>query len=222
MFAAAARAFAQIPDPAFQRVLWRAFAWSAGVFCALMALAWWGLVSTRWFDFGWLEGLVDALGWVAALIVAALLFPAIAVSVVSFMLEDVARAVEARHYPALPAARAQGISEAVAGALKLALIALALNVLALPLYLVPGLNVFVFYGMNGYLLGREYFELVACRRLDSAGTRALWRRYRGRLWLAGVAIAFLLSIPFVGWAMPTVATAFALHLFESLRRRAGA
>jgi len=38
---------------------------------------------------------------------------------------------------------------------------------ALPLYIfVPGVNLVLFYGLNGYLLGREYFAMVAMRRLD--------------------------------------------------------
>ena len=219
MLAALAKAIGQIHDPVFRAVAWRAFGFSALAFFALLALAWWLVVSTRLFDLFWLETVVDALGWIAGLIVALLLFPAVAVTVLSFMLEDVARAVEARYYPDLPPARAQSLAEAASGAARLALLAFVLNAVALPLYFVPVLNVFVFYGLNGYLLGREYFELVAVRRLDADAVRRLWRRHRGRLCAAGVVITFLLSLPVIGWAMPTVAAAFALHLFEPLRRR---
>jgi CysZ protein len=94
-----------------------------------------------------------------------------------------------------------------------------LNILALPLYFVPIINVFVFYLLNGYLLGREYFELVAARRFDAAGTRRLRRKFRGRVMLAGVVIAFLLTVPIVNLVTPVVATGFMLHVFERLRRR---
>ena len=100
---------------------------------------------------------------------------------------------------------------------------LGLNLLALPLYLlllfVPPFNLFVFYLLNGYLLGREYFELVAARRLDTAGVRRLRRAYRGRLLLAGAVIAFLLTVPIVNLVTPIIATGFMLHVFEGLRRR---
>lgn len=212
------RAFAQLADPAFRAVLVRAAAWSAGVFAALLALAWGALMATRFVDLDWLETLMDALGGLAALVIAFLLFPAAAAAAVSFFLEDIARAVEARHYPAAPPPRPQGGREAVMGALRLALLAVGLNALALPVYaLAPGLNVFVFYGMNGYLVGREYFDLVGCRRLAPAEVRGLWRRRRVRLWLAGVAIAFLASLPVVGWSAPALGVAVALHLFERLR-----
>jgi uncharacterized protein involved in cysteine biosynthesis len=79
----------------------------------------------------------------------------------------------------------------------------------------------VFYALNGYLLGREYFELVALRRLDESSTRALRKAYQGSIFLSGVMIAVLTSVPLVNLAAPVIATAFMVHLFESLRRRVG-
>lgn len=218
MLAALAKSFVQLNDPVFLRVMARGFLWSTAAFLVLVALSWWIIASIHYFGIGWLDTVIDVLGGAAALVIAGLLFPSIALMVVSLLLEDIAGAVEAKHYPGLPPPRPQGIGEQVASAIQLAVVALALNLLVLPLYFVPMVNVFVFYGLNGYLLGREYFELVGARRLEIAGIRSLWRRYRGRLCLAGAVITFLLSIPFIGWAMPTVATAFMLHRFEALRR----
>ena len=87
------------------------------------------------------------------------------------------------------------------------------------LLFVPPLNLFVFYGLNGYLLGREYFELVAVRRFDVTVVGRLRRRYRGKVFMAGVVIAFLLSLPLINIVMPVVATAFMVHVFEDVRRR---
>ena len=40
-------------------------------------------------------------------------------------------------------------------------------VISLLLIWLPPINLFIFYGLNGYLLSREYFELVALRHLDA-------------------------------------------------------
>jgi hypothetical protein len=59
------------------------------------------------------------------------------------------------------------------------------NLLASPIYvLAPGINLFVFPGLNGYLFGREYFEVVALRRLDAETARALRHRFDGRVFAA--------------------------------------
>jgi uncharacterized protein involved in cysteine biosynthesis len=78
----------------------------------------------------------------------------------------------------------------------------------------------VFYGLNGYLLGREYFETVALRRLDPKRASELRRREKWRVFLAGVIITLLLTVPFLNLIAPVIATAFMLHLFESVRRAA--
>ncbi len=221
MISALARAFGQLPDPPFRRVIFRTFLWSVALSVALFLAASWGVTLIQATGIGWLDGTIEFLGAAAAFVIAILLFPGLAVIVVGFFLEDIARAVEARYYPNLPEPRHQPLREAVWAATKLAAITVVLNLLILPVYLVPVINVFVFYGLNGYLLGREYFELAALRRTDDADARQMRRRHRTRVFIAGVVITFLLSIPFVNWFMPVIAAAFIVHEFERLRSRAG-
>ncbi len=193
MFAALSKTIAQFSDPAFRGVLLRALAASTALFVvvwigAWLALSWAGAALSDWIAAQDVDGyMVTVLQWlfgalsVAGVLVASfLLFPAATVLILSFLLEDIAAAVERRHYPGLPAARDQPVLEAIRAALAFAGVTILLNLLALPLYLlllfVPPLNLFVFYGLNGYLLGREYFELVALRRLEETVARRLRRR----------------------------------------------
>ncbi len=101
--------------------------------------------------------------------------------------------------------------------LKLAGLSLLANLLALPFLIVffP-LYVVIVYGINGYLLGREYFEMAALRRLSRAEARDAFAQNRGRFVGAGVVIAFLSTLPIVNLIAPIIATAFMVHLFESV------
>jgi uncharacterized protein involved in cysteine biosynthesis len=214
MFAALAKAFGQLSDPAFRRVLVRSVLAALIVFIAVWIAAWFGLSWVGEALSGWVaqqepggfwvevfDWVFGAAGVVGVLVASFFLFPGVMVV----------------------AAREQPIGEAVVAALIFAAVTLLLNLLALPFYLlllfVPPLNLFVFYLLNGYLLGREYFELVAARRFDATGAGRLRRKYRGRVMLAGVVIAFLLTVPIVNLVTPVVATGFMLHVFERLRRR---
>jgi uncharacterized protein involved in cysteine biosynthesis len=236
MFSALAKAFGQLSDPAFRRVLLRSVLAALVVFIAVWVAAWIGLSWLGEALSGWVaaqepggfwvevvEWVFGAAGVVGVLIASFFLFPGVMLVALTLMLDDIAEAVERRHYPELPPARAQPIGEAVTTALAFAAVMLLLNLIALPFYLlllfVPPLNLFVFYLLNGYLLGREYFELVAARRFDADGVRRLRRRYKGRVMLAGVVIAFLVTVPIVNLVTPVVATGFMLHVFERLRRR---
>jgi CysZ protein len=131
----------------------------------------------------------------------------------------VIEAVERRYYPDLPPAPGMSFAQSTLGAIRFALVALALNLLVLPLYLLPGANVILYLALNGYLLGREYFEQVAQRRLDWRSVAQLRRADRTRLWWAGVWIAALLTVPVLNLIAPVIATCFMVHLFEGPSRR---
>jgi CysZ protein len=218
MFTALARSFGQLPDPVFRRVMVRSLLWSILVYVVLVAACWQIVENVSLLQNGLLDVMVRLAAGVAAVALATLFFPGIVMGVEGFMLEDVAQAVDRRHYPHLPA-RPQGWGELIASTVRLLLATVVLNVLALPVYLfVPGLNLVVFYLLNGYLLGREYFELAAMRRMDFAAARRLRRRHGWRVIEAGALITVLLSIPVAGWFFPVVATAFMVHLVEELRQ----
>jgi uncharacterized protein involved in cysteine biosynthesis len=141
----------------------------------------------------------------------------------SLLLEPAAAAVEARHYPGLGPARVQPFREVLNEAARFATLAIVANVLALPIYValafLPLINLFVFYSLNGYLLGREYFGSVALRRLEAKQARETWRANRSRAFLAGVIVAILLTIPLLNLAAPIIAVSLMLHLFQSVRQK---
>ena len=236
MFSALAKALRQCSDPAFRQVLLRSLGFSLVVFVLLWVvagalLAWgggwlldWIAAEGVWQDV--LEVVFGAAGVGGVLFASFILFPAVMVMVMSFLLEDIAAAVEARHYPALPPARPQPIGEMLRSGLAFAAITVAINLLALPFYLLliflPPFNLILFYLVNGILFGREYFEIVAFRRLPPLEAKRLRRRYRRRLFLAGVLITVMMTIPIFNLLAPIVATGFMVHVFEDLRRRAGA
>lgn len=221
MISALAKAFSQLGDPRIRRVIWLSVGLAIAVLAAL-AIALWFLIDWAAGLTGWLDTLAEFAAGLGVVLLAWLLFPAAIGLTVGLFLEQVADAVEARFYPGLPAPRAQSVREAIATGVRFALAALALNVLVLPLYVVlifvPPFNLILFYALNGYLLGREYFETVALRRLDARQARALRQAQSGRVFLAGAIIAFLLTIPFVNLVAPVIGTAFMVHLFEPMRR----
>ena len=137
----------------------------------------------------------------------------------ALLVDPISDAVERRHYPGLPPPRREALIEGVLSGLRLAGLALVLNLLLLPLYLVPGLNVALFYGLNGYLVARAYFEQVAVRRVALVEARALFRDHRLKLWLGGIIMTFVATVPLLNFTVPIVATALMTHMLEDLRAR---
>jgi len=211
ILAALAKAVAQLPDPSFRRVLWRGLGIAAVLYAALLYAAHW-MLAAFWPD-SWL---VSVFGTLAAFVVLSIVFPAFATACIALFADDIAEAVERRHYPHLPPGRVPPIGVVAIEAAKFLALSLTLNLLALPLYLLglvfPPFNLFVFCLLNGYLLGREYFDLVAQRHHAPADARRLRRAMRWQRLLAGMAIALLFSVPLINLAMSLVATAAMVHL----------
>ena len=88
------------------------------------------------------------------------------------------------------------------------------NLLALLLLLVPGVNLIAFFVVNGYLLGREFFEFAAMRCRSEADAKALRRRNAGTVFGAGLLIAAVLSVPIVNLLAPLFAAAMMVHLHK--------
>jgi uncharacterized protein involved in cysteine biosynthesis len=211
-------AVAEVFEPQLRRVVLTALGLTLAVFVALWTTVAWLLFNTELFTWWWLDEALDLLGTLAALALSWFLFPAVVMLIVGLFLDRVVEAVERRHYPDLPPPRGVAVGASILAALRLGLVALALNLLLLPAYLLlPGLNLLLFWGVNGYLLGREYFEVVALRRLDPAAARAMRRSRAAAVFLAGIVIALLLSVPILNLAAPVIGAAFMLHLFETWR-----
>ena len=217
MFRALGRTVSQMLDPALFGVLLTSLIAAS----LLLATLWFGIAELvgrlNLSAVGWLNWIERILVGAGAIFLTAALFGTIAAAIAGLFVERVARAVERRWYPGLPAARPQGLGEQISAGFSFLLTAIATNLLALPLYLIWGANVPIFLGVNGYLLGRQYFELVAARRLDYRQSRALWRARRWELLLAGGMIAGLSVLPLADLLTPVVATAFMLHIVYGFR-----
>jgi len=170
----------------------------------------------QFLDLAWLDLIAHLIG--GALLVAGLvlLYPAAVVLISGLFAETVMEAVERRHYPGLPPLRPYGVGEAILDALRFAGKVLLLNLLAIPFYLIPMLNVIAFVLVNAYILGREYFEMVASRRLGPVQVREVRRAHRTELVFAGATILMLMMVPGLGLLMPVVGSAFMVHVFHRL------
>ncbi len=220
-----ARALAQIGDPRFFRVLILGLALTIALLIGVYALFVWALDAfiPGSFTLPWIGevgGVHTVIGWGSALIVLILsvfLMVPVASAFTGFFVEDVAQAVEDRHYPRLPPVPRLPLGDSLIDAANFLGLMLIANLLALILYFFAGPFIpLIFWAINGYLLGREYFTLVAMRRLGRDGARALRARHSGTIWLAGVLMAAPLSIPIVNLLIPVLGVATFTHLFHAL------
>ena len=214
------RAFVQLPDPVLRRALLGSILGACIAIALAAVLSWWLVSSLGMFGNGLADSIAAAGGAVLVVIGALLFFPSTVMVVAGFFLDSVADAVEARYWPRVAPPRRRGLREVLVAGLSLLAITLTMNLVLLPVYafalFIPGLGLVLFYGLNGYLFGREFFDSIATRSLEPADARAVRRRYRGRILLAGVVITVLTTVPVLNLAAPILATAFMTNLFHGL------
>ncbi len=135
-------------------------------------------------------------------------------------LEEVAEAVEDVHYPSLPKAAAIPFVEGLRDSLGFLGVLIAANVVALVLYVFfAPFAPFIFWGLNGFLLGREYYTLAAMRRVGRDGARQRRKRHFVTIWAAGILMALPLTVPLVNLLVPILGAATFTHLFHMLKGR---
>ncbi|TGD42972.1 hypothetical protein EEB11_11935 [Pseudotabrizicola sediminis] len=221
------KALRQLSDPRFRRVMVLGVLLSLALLVAVYA-GFLVLIQTFIPDsiaipfVGPVEGLDTLLSWGSALLMIGLsvfLMMPVASAFTGLFLEDVAQAVEDRHYPALPPAPRIPLGDALVDAANFFALLIAVNALALILYAFAGPFIpVVFWAVNGLLLGREYFTLVAMRRLGRERAKALRKQHWGKVWLAGTLMAAPLSVPLVNLLIPVLGAATFTHLFHRLNR----
>lgn len=215
MISAVSKSIAQLSDPAFRSVIVKSLiaAVIAQVLAFILIYQLAGLIPVS--DWEWMNSVVEIFSGIGAFIIALLIFPLAMSAVIGVLLDDIADAVEAKHYPTDPISRDIPLWSSIYDAIKFFAVIILFNLLVLPLYFIPVVNLFVYYLLNGYLLSREFFQQVAVRHHDVRTVNKLRKIGNMEIFLTGVAIAFCMTIPILNLIVPIVATATMVHLYKS-------
>ncbi len=218
-------AVSQLSDARFRRVFMIGIGLSLALLIGFTAGFSW-LVETSTPEEAWLpvlgevRWLNDLLSWGAAFLLAFLsifLMVPVASAITSMFLDDVADAVEGVHYPDLTPATRTSFGDALRDTVNFLGVLIAANLLAILLYVffAPA-ALFIFWGLNGFLLGREYYTMAAIRRVGRKRAKELRRKNFGTIWMAGILMAMPLSIPLINLLIPILGAATFTHLFHLL------
>ena len=221
------KAIGQLPDSRFRSVLWRGIgitiALLIGLYAILLQLVEW--LTTEPISLpgvGEITWLGDLLSWGSLALVFVLsifLMVPVASAITSLFLDEVAQAVEDKHYPTLLPATKVTFAEGMRDTVNFLGVLVAANIFAIILYVIfPFAAFFIFYALNGFLLGREYFQLAAMRRVGRDGAKALRSQHLGAIWAAGCLMAVPLTIPLINLVIPILGAATFTHLFHRLNR----
>ncbi len=220
------RSWQQLLHPKFRSVFLTAVAAAAAtlIISTLILNAYWPESFTsgwEWLDeFG--NEIASAGFWMVAMAGSYLLFPGIVTMVMGLLADQIATAVEEEYYPNRPGTRRVSVGETIASAAKLTLMMIIINLLALfpyllLLFLSAGTGTLaLFIAINGYLLGREYFEMVAIRHVDRHAAKEARVTHSGKVFMVGALIAGMFLVPFLNILAPILGAAIMTHIVHQL------
>jgi CysZ protein len=212
MFRNISRTIEQMNDGPFLRVLLISVGTTILLMAVMLGLAFWGAQYIPQFGWNWVDRAVDWLLGLGLVIGSIFLILPVSGLFVGLMLDPIAEAVEDKYYPDGPGGRSQPFWPGIWTGIRFVLIFLVANLAALIVYLIfLPIGPFLFLAVNGYLVGREYFELAGHRLLSPADVRALRRGRRGQVFLSGLVIALLMMVPVVNLLAPLFGTALMVH-----------
>ncbi len=216
------RSWQQLLHPRFRSVFFTALIAAtltlAGLIWALDS--YWPEQGTTGID--WLD---QATFWMVALFGSYIVFPGLVTMVMGFLTDKIADAVEEEYYPNRKGMRKVALGDVIFGALKLTLLVILVNIIAFVPYVVllfTGIGTLLLFVMvNGFLLGREYFEMVAIRHMPAREVNRMRRLYGGKIFMGGAMIAALFAVPFLNLLAPIIGAAMMTHIFHFLAHEDG-
>jgi CysZ protein len=217
MFASAGKAAAMLFDRDFVgTVLWSLLL-TAILFVLLFAGVEYGLAHLPPLGSVWVNRFLELA--TPILLVLAIFFLGAPVAAIfgSLYLDRIAAKVDAHFYPNDPRSAGTPLATGIGEAFRLVGLSLLINVALLPVDVgVPGVSEIATILANGWLLGREFFELASLRHLSRQQSDVLRRKYSGKIFAAGLLISVLTFIPFVDLIAPFFGSALMAHLFKRL------
>src|SRR6266481_218072 len=215
MFASVGKAFAMLFDRDFAGLILWTLVLTAILFVALFFGVEYGLAKLPVLGSVWINRFLELATPIILILGLFFLGAPIAAMVGSVFLERIAAKVDAHFYPNDPRARGTPVLTGIGESVRLVGLAMLINVALIPVDIgVPGVAEFATVLANGWLLGREFFELASLRHLSRRESDALRRRHGGTIFAAGLLISILTAIPAADLIAPFFGSALMAHLFK--------
>jgi CysZ protein len=216
MIAAALLALQDALSPEFRKVLWKALGLAILLFIGILIGLEVAISLLVAFPWPWLETILavaTGLGVFAAFFF--LMAPVTAVFAGLF-LDDIAALVEIRDYPTDAPGKPLATAIAIWTGVQFGLLVLIVNLLLLPTLFI-GIGAVMMVIGNAYLLGREYFSMIAMRHMPAREAKELRKLNSARVFAAGLIPAGLALVPVVNLFVPLFATSYFVHIFKKIQ-----
>jgi CysZ protein len=220
MFASLGRAIATLFTPGFFGVVVKSVVLTLALFVAAFLALQWGLHYLPTLGQPWVNSVVNVLSSLGLIVLLFIAGAPVAALFGSFFLDSIAKSVETRSYPADAPSQGAPAMASLFVALRFTGLVVAVTLALLPADIfLPGVGSAATLVADGWLLGREYFELAALRHLSRPETDAMRKRHGFAILGGGILLSLLTYIPFADLIAPLFGAALMTHMFKYYQHR---
>lgn len=176
------------------------------IVCVSTALAY-----THIFQDTRLDMVADWIGGLGASVIAWLLLPALIPLAAGFYEERLIQ-LTAPHTHIAP----HPFWPNLASDLRFMGVSALLNIVCMPLFFIPVIGWLGYIVLNGYLLGREFFNTSAGYFIGKPQAETLRRQYVIGVWLAGAGLALLALVPLLNMFVPCIGVIWLTHMYRRI------
>ncbi|MBY0354533.1 MAG: EI24 domain-containing protein [Rickettsiales bacterium] len=212
MFSSVHSTFNTLSKPYFLKIICLSVAVTLLALLLLVFIMAFVINQIAFFHMEWLDDLLIYAGTALSFAMSWFLFPIFMPLIALLFQENIANRIDEKEYASAPPSSLP-LGAELCHAFRASLRALLLNILCLPLYLTGVLFPLVYYSLNGYLLGREFFELTAARYEGRRGAAALRRQHRLHIFIVGCTIMLLSTLPAINLLAPFIGTVWMVHVY---------
>tara|TARA_Y100000590_G_scaffold456750_1_gene607945 strand:- start:590 stop:1273 length:684 start_codon:yes stop_codon:yes gene_type:complete len=213
------KALSQITDPKFIWIVVKSSVLTALVFLGISILFAWGVGSFwSWVGLPFMSFVITIGGFFTFFVGIWVFGPAVIIAINSIFLSDVIRAVEVKYYPNDLQGKEPTFIDDIASTFNLVLIQIILNICIVPFLFFPPIYFILYWFINAYLFGREYFEMVFSRFFKKKIRHRLKANYKYNLYFHGLITAILFTLPLINIFVPLISTASMIHLYKKINK----
>ncbi len=214
MIQAALGAVSALSAPALRWVLLKSLALTLALFGAILAGAYFAMSNLLHLQWGWLQTTLEILAGAGLVLAMVFLMAPVTAMFAGLFLDEVADAVEAADYPDHPKGEPMTVAQSIVVGVKF-LVATLLVMLAVLPFILVGIGAIAWIAANSYLIGREYFTMVATRYVPAAEAERLRREQSLSITMAGLLPALLSLVPVLNLLTPVFSTAYFVHFVKA-------
>ncbi len=161
------------------------------------------------------ENTTQSMSSIGTFVISYALFPLTIPIISSLFSEKIFAHIESKHYKISINSKINNLTVRLIKSVIFIFKIFLLNIIAFPLYLIPIIGTVLYYYINSYFFGKEYFNMTALRYSEIKTTEHDYKANKKSILITGLLICLMSTFPIINLFAPILAIIIMAHLYHT-------